>query len=72
MVLTKHEHVSHSCCHTEPSAFITVLLFRSSNCTHGLRHSQVSNSAILVSAASSCTQNNSKISGLYKFYIDVK
>lgn len=53
LVLTKHVHVWHSCCHTDPSAFITVLLLRSSNCTHGLRHSQVSNSAILISAASS-------------------
>lgn len=53
LVLTKHVHVWHSCCHTDPSTFITVLLLRSSNCTHGLRHSQVSNSAILISAASS-------------------
>lgn len=67
MILTKHEHVSHSCCHTEPSVFITVLLFRSSNCTHGLRHSHVSNSAILVSAASSCSRNNLKISDLNNF-----
>lgn len=56
MILTKHVHVSHSCCHVDPSICITVLLFRSSNCTHGLRHSQVSNSAILVSTASSYTQ----------------
>lgn len=72
MVLTKHEHVLHSCCQTEPSVFITVLLVRSSNCTHGLRHSQVSNSAILVSAASSCIRNNFKISDLFKFLIDLK
>lgn len=56
MILTKHVHVSHSCCHVDPSTLIVVLLFRSSNCTHGLRHSQVSNSAILVSADSSCMQ----------------
>lgn len=48
-------HVSHSYCHTDPSVFITVL-FRSSVCTHALRHSHVSSSAILVSAASSWKQ----------------
>lgn len=55
MVLTKHVHVSQSCCHTDPSGFIHVWLLRSSNCTHGLRHSQASNSAILFKAASSYT-----------------
>jgi len=58
--LTIHAQVSHSRCHTDPSAFITVLLFRSSNCTQGLRHSQVSSSAILVSAASSCNDGQTR------------